>query len=405
MTDRPTHSTLEPRFAAIGMLPGPGGAVVLTGGTTEDAERLSRGEWDALPEAWSPVRQAWDGQDAAWSDEFNSAVVAGDVRTIRGCTSDDDRDLCAHVSAVLYRLGEGNEPCAPDASIDPRVAAYVVATRSHAAAHRGDTPAAAAGLREAARLVEGISPCAAARYLGEAAAIAPTDTWVVHELRVAADALEGLGFEVLRGELLMAAADAAMAASGERPGLLQQAVILLQKATQALPRRDHAVAYAVCHLNIAVAYLSMPMNRHASRLRSAIAVQSLREALEILTADGQPELWEAATLNLANALQHLPSSHVGKNLEESVALYEGVLDRRSDDGVGRARVLASLGNALAHLGRFDEAGPRLQEARRLFVAVADADAVEGIDGVLTEMSERASAEEGSSSAEGSARDG
>ena len=40
-----------------------------------------------------------------------------------------------------------------------------------------------------------------------------------------------------------------------------------------------------------------------------IAVQGLREALKVYHSDTHPELWSSAQLNLANALQYLPTSH------------------------------------------------------------------------------------------------
>ena len=124
---------------------------------------------------------------------------------------------------------------------------------------------------------------------------------------------------------------------------------------------------------------------HAGKLRGAIAVQSLREALEIVTADEHPELWESATLNLANALQHLPSAHPGQNMLESIELYGQVLERRSEATLARARTLASKANALAHLGRYDEVRPMLVEAKSIFEQSRDAAGLAGIDAIEAEM--------------------
>ncbi|NRA58187.1 MAG: hypothetical protein HRU13_08775 [Phycisphaerales bacterium] len=378
-------STLDTRFAAIGMLPGSMGAALLPSAAATAAAALASGEWDALPEAWGFVRDAWLGRDVRVRGAFNIALLAGDARALGDAISDPDPGVRAHAASVVYRMGGDAELATTDASIDPRVRAYAIATLAHAQASRGLGAEAVDGLRAAAEAVASISPCAAARYVGEAAAVAELDPRSLHELQRAAGWLEGLGFESLRGELLMAAADGMLSMGAERPALLQQAIQLLQKATQALPRRTQPVSFAVCHMNIAVAYLSMPMNAHAGKLRGAIAVQSLREALEIVTADEHPELWESATLNLANALQHLPSAHPGQNMLESIELYGQVLERRSEATLARARTLASKANALAHLGRYDEVRPMLVEAKSIFEQSRDAAGLAGIDAIEAEM--------------------
>ncbi|MDW8215775.1 MAG: hypothetical protein RMJ55_19670, partial [Roseiflexaceae bacterium] len=61
------------------------------------------------------------------------------------------------------------------------------------------------------------------------------------------------------------------------------------------------------------------------------------------------------------------------------------------DPAGYARVLANQGNALAHLGEFTRARRQLSEARRLFAACDDADAVTGVDEVLAEIARQEAA--------------
>ena len=368
----------DTRFAGIGLLPGPAGAFLLPPARAEDAEALARGAFTDLPESWAFFAELAEGREPALDDPFNRAVMSGDPDALAPFLDDADPTVRAHAGAVTFRLGGNAEPGAPDESLDPRVAAFILGTLAH---ESGDVEQ----LRQAADLTRSISPCAAARYLGEGAAIAAPNQRTLLDHQQAAELLYGLAFESLRGELLMHAADVLMTLGSERPPLLQQAVILLQRATQALPRRTNPVAFAVCHMNIAVAYLSMPMGEHSGKLRGAIAVQSLREALEILTPEGQPELWESATLNLANALQHLPSAHPGQNLVESVSLYDSVLERRVERTPARARTLASRANALAHLGKLDEAKPMLAEARGIFAEAGDADGLSGIDAIADEM--------------------
>lgn len=72
-------------------------------------------------------------------------------------------------------------------------------------------------------------------------------------------------------------------------------------------------------------------------------------------------------LNMANALQYLPSSHPQENLIEAVNGYEALLEVRNKalDPVGYARLLANQANALAHLGMFGPSIEKLTEARKL----------------------------------------
>ncbi len=156
-------------------------------------------------------------------------------------------------------------------------------------------------------------------------------------------------------------------AQGQR-GALTEAVRCYQEALQTLTRENAPDLYALAHNNLALAYLAMPMSEASDQLRMGIAVQSLREALKVYDRRQQPELWSSAQLNLANALQHLPTSHPEDNLIEAVELYEDLLSVRSraDDPIGFARLLANQGNALAHLGIFQHAENKLNEALNLF---------------------------------------
>lgn len=375
---------LDPRFAAVGLRPGVDGAIVDARIDHAAASRIVGGHLDVLPDPneGGPIIGAMLRGDA------EALIVAADAES-------GDADLAAHLRVAAFRLGAAIELPNPDLISDPLVRAYALATRAHDAAASTDVDVAIGLLLDAAACVASVSPGAAARYVGEAAAIAEATGAegsrgrLLLELERAATKLDGMAFEELRGELWMTRAR--MIADAAQPATLQESIRCYQRAVQAMPRRTHPVAYAACHLNIAVAYLAMPMNQHASKLRAAIAVQSLRESLDILTQAEHPELWEAATLNLANALQHLPSAHVAENLLEAVSLYERVLPRRTTPGPDRARVLANLGNALAHLGRFEDALSHLEESRHIFELVGNPDAFEGVTGVITEIETRRAA--------------
>ncbi|MEN1705071.1 MAG: hypothetical protein AAGJ54_06100 [Planctomycetota bacterium] len=384
------------RFAAVGLLPGAAGAVILPETDSAVAEAVRAGRFDEVPAEAGFLRGLSHGKVVESLDRVNAALLAGDADSLTDLASTLDPQSAMLLHAAAYRMGAAVVLPESSEELDPRVDAYVTATRAHEAAANGDLNTGLDLLLQAAAITREISPGASARYVGEAASLVAQSgqahPLVMHELEAAAKQLEGLAFEDLRGELLMARADMLMTMGSERPSLMQQAVLCFQQAIQALPRKRRPVAYAMCHVNIAVAYLSMPMNEHAGKLRAAMAVQSLREALEILTPAEHGEMWEAATLNLANALQHLPSAHVSQNLVEAVSLYESMLERRAGSGVARARLLANMGNAQAHLGRLDEAERSLSGAHAIFESLGDRAAIEGIGGVLAEIKSLRNAE-------------
>jgi tetratricopeptide (TPR) repeat protein len=99
-----------------------------------------------------------------------------------------------------------------------------------------------------------------------------------------------------------------------------------------------------------------------------IAVQSLREALKVYAPESHPELYASVRMNLANALQYLPSSHPEENLQQAVEIYEELLQirQRALDPIAYARTLFNQANALGHLGIFAPALEKLAEAHKLF---------------------------------------
>jgi predicted hotdog family 3-hydroxylacyl-ACP dehydratase len=93
------------------------------------------------------------------------------------------------------------------------------------------------------------------------------------------------------------------------------------------------------------------------------------------------------TLNLANALQHLPTTHPVENLIEAVGMYDELLQVRSGqaDPLGRAGVLANQGTAPAHLGIHDRARERLVQAQDLFGENGDTSAVRTVEQALADI--------------------
>jgi hydrogenase maturation protease len=205
--------------------------------------------------------------------------------------------------------------------------------------------------------------------------------------RVTAYLVEGESFEV--GEGLSPAVDRAVdrlvarllgtcwmrrgfalqaAAAGERDRLAEAVNAYRRALQEGITRDEHPALYGHIHNNLGVAYLSMPTREASDQLRSAVAVQSFRHALEVFDRERDPDMWASAATNLANALQHLPSSHPEENLVQAVEAYEQVLGIRTEDHdpVAHALVLVNQANALAHLGIFEPARQKASRARELF---------------------------------------
>jgi len=230
--------------------------------------------------------------------------------------------------------------------------------------------------------------------LGAAAGIrkdaeGPTDE-VIGALERAVELLDGTDLRVGRAETHLTLALARHEAAAGRPELLGRAVPHYQAALRLVTSGEAPLVWAAAHVNLAAAYLAMPMRQASDRLRVAIAMRSLRAALRVYTPEDHPAEWASTTLNLANALVYAPSAHQADNLVEAVELYEEVLRvrDRDTDPLGRARVLANQGNALAHLGVFDHATAKLAEARFLFEEFGEVDAVRAVRDVLDGIARR-----------------
>jgi tetratricopeptide (TPR) repeat protein len=111
----------------------------------------------------------------------------------------------------------------------------------------------------------------------------------------------------------------------------------------------------------------MPMTDAGDKLRHAVAVQSFREALKVYTPETHLEAWTSTMLNMANALQYLPSARPEEHLIQAVETYEQLLEVRNKamDPLGYARLLANQANALAHLGMFQPAVEKFTESHKL----------------------------------------
>lgn len=303
-------------------------------------------------------------------------------------------DLAPLVGVVSYATGGCDVPPPLPEEASDIVAALVLATHATEALANGRAPHAVALLRAAAERADADSPPLAALLRGNAGTIGyehGLDRDAAHaELMAAAAALTETDLVLGKAELhyQLGALEHEQAAATGAP--LRGAMHHYYTALQLVTERSAPYLWASAQLNLSTAYLASPMIEASDSLRTGIAIQALRAALRIFTRDEHPGQWATATLNLANALIYSPSVKQGDNLVEAVELYEEVLDARDRDvdPLGRARVLANQGNALAHLGIFDQARAKLYEARFLFEEHLDHDSALTVRSVLDEIAKQ-----------------
>jgi tetratricopeptide (TPR) repeat protein len=401
----------------LGILPLPAGWLVLPADALADPNGAAARDQlmiGVLPQAWPAslhaielaasgrIEQAAAAVDPSAGPQhaYNHFVLTGEPASLELARSGADGDLDALVAVAAYSLGRGPAQLLPDpdaAGLTGEVAAHVLAARAAAALERRDPQAALDALVRAERAAAPASPVLAALLLGQQAGLLQevngADPDVVNGYREAVDALRGKdAVQVAMAELALGLATAyqelaAAAGEGEGSGHLLEAVQTYHLALRLLRKEQQPERYAFAHSNLALCYLSMPMSQARDKLRRGVAVQSLREAQSVYTRQTHPQEWAMVTLNLANALQHLPTTHPVENLVEAVGMYEELLAARPvrADPVGHARVLANQGTALAHLGIHDQARPKLEQARELFAAAEDPGAVATVEAALADI--------------------
>ena len=295
------------------------------------------------------------------------------------------------VDVVAYTVGLRDAP--PQEPLDgPGDLRAVVVTAQAAAFVESGEPEGAAGLLQtAAEEIAAEHPVLAGTLWANAGSLlhqAGHAEAAVPALERALVLLDGAtGLDELRSEIhheLGSIAHAELLAAGQP---LREAMGHYYAALQLVTERSAPLIWAGIQLDLAAAQLATPMQQATDQLRIGIAAQSLRAARRVFDPAEHPTQWSSATLNLANALVYLPSTHQGDNLVEAVELYEEILQSgvRDRDAAGRARLLANQGNALAHLGIFDHARAKLAEARFLFESVLDHDGAATVRSVLDEI--------------------
>jgi tetratricopeptide (TPR) repeat protein len=385
-----THLALRPQ--PLGIFPLPAGFLALPPAAGADAAlpELLRGRLPAeLPAPWRFFALAHAGDsagalaalagDQSPEARYNRLVLGGDPDTYAALRAELTGDLALLLGVTAYTLGLTDVPPAPGAATGELRAFALMARAAHALEH-GAPGAAEAELVDAIAAAAPGSPLLAGQLhltLAETRVgrLGPEPLAIQH-YREAIRLLTGSGLEETRAHANLSLGMLYQELARDQRGPLLEAAKCYQEALRTFSRAAYPELFALAQNNLALAYLAMPLTEASDQLRMGIAVQALREALTVYTRASHPERWGSAQLNLANALQYLPSARPEEHLAEAVELYEALLAARDSDAdpLGYGRVLANQGNALAHLGIFNHARPKLQEAARLFAAGGDHEA-------------------------------
>lgn len=395
-----TEVSLAVRPQPLGAFPLPMGYLLIPAGdhTEEVRSALLAGR---APAQWPPALLAHayalaGDRDSALAELTGSDPVTRYNRFVLDPDGDDADDL-RHVlgefgvlvDVVLFVVGRTDAP--PDlGTSDGELAATVLALQASHALAEGNPGAAITLLDRGAREAGDESPALRGVLTGAAASVCRDcgDPSAEQRFEAALTLLENAdGLRIARAELHLNLAGLLHERADAQPEMLNKSVPHYHSALALVLRDEAPLLWAAAHANLATAYLTMPMAEASGQLRLGVAAQSLRSALKVYTREQFPQQWASVQLNLANSLVYTPSSHQADNLLEAVELYEAVLETRdrAADPLGRARVLANQGNALAHLGMFDQAKAKLYEARYLFEEQHEHDSMRAVRDVLDEI--------------------
>ncbi|MFV9507248.1 MAG: hypothetical protein AB4911_22080 [Oscillochloridaceae bacterium umkhey_bin13] len=395
------HLALRPQ--PLGIFPLPAGYLVLPAVPDAEAalaELLQGRVPTTLPAAWHFFALAVQGDhdaarnalagDPSPEARYNWFVLTGDPAVYAQLATECTGDLTVLLDLVAYTLGLRDLPPDPDL-VQAEVRASALMARAAYTLEQGQPEAAEAELDAAINAAQPVSPLLAAQLR---LTLADTrlsqfgpDPLAIQHYREAIRLLSGSGLTENHAHANLNLGMLYQELARSQRGPLLEAAKCYQAALRTFTRASHPELYALAQNNLALAYLAMPLTEASDQLRMGIAVQALREALTVYTQADYPEYWASAQLNLANALQYLPSAHPADNLAEAVQLYEALLAVRDPetDPLAYGRVLANQGNALAHLGIFTHARPKLQEAARLFAANGDHEAAASVRELLSEI--------------------
>lgn len=357
-------------------------ATLLRGGTPDEWPA----EWHFFARALAGDREgaldalARDGDDVDAIASYNSFVLGGDAAALERAQASPSGDVRALADVAAFVQGAIDLPPSI-ASLDGELVAVVRLAQAAWHIERDEAEQAAGVLEEGIRAAMRPSPILAAQLQSQRAQVLPSASLAIEAWRDAIRLAEAAQLPNLRADLALGLALALHESAGAQRQRLVEAVNWYQEALrEGITIESRAETFALVQNNLGLAYISMPMTSAGDKIRLAVAVQSFREALKVYTREDHPDQWSSAMLNMANALQYLPSSHPQENLIEAVNAYEELLAVRNKaiDPVGHARLLANQANALAHLGMFTPAIEKLTEARKLLSWHGEDDAAAAI---------------------------
>jgi tetratricopeptide (TPR) repeat protein len=389
-----------PRPQPVGVFPFPRSHLLAASGDDAAREAALLGDEDAARDLL-PATVADVHGDTPLA-RYNAFVLVPSAAALAAIEAEGDAAFTALARAAAFAHGLIDNPPDPG-PLDGELKGLVLMTAAAGRFEQGDARAARTLLVEAVAAAEQPSPVFAAMLeMQIAESLPPEATALALEHLDRAERLaERARLPRLRAAIWLrkGVVHQQLGADGSR-GPLNEAVRCYQKAiaTGIGPEND-PVLFGQLQNNLGLAYLCMPTREASDRLRTGIAVQSFRKALDVQDRDRDPELWASVTMNLASALQYLPSTHPSDNLAEAVEHYEEVLAVRTEarDPVAHARVLLNQANALAHLGIFKPAIEKLAKAMKLFSWHDHADeaatAKELLDGIQARRDEARDADD------------
>lgn len=310
-------------------------------------------------------------------DDFNRFVLEPSAARLAAIEAADDPVLTPLARATAFAHGLVDDVAEPP-GLTGELRALLLLTVAAARIERDQLPEAVA-LLEAAVAAAAVSPLLEALALvqlsdavsavADTAGELPADHDPVPLLRRGLELTTATSLPLLRAEIWMKLGIALqrLADGGDRRTLLEAITCYQQAIAEGLTEEAAPAAYGQLQNNLGLAYLATPTREASDQLRTGIAVQSFREALRVCDREQDPETWASVQMNLASALQYLPSSHPAENLAQAVEAYEEVLQVRTEarDPVAHGRVLLNQANALAHLGIFKPAIEKLATAMKL----------------------------------------
>jgi tetratricopeptide (TPR) repeat protein len=376
---------IEQRPQPVGVFPFPAGFLILPALAEAEPARASllRGEVpSAMPEAWTFYSLAVAGRiEEALAHvlasgggplaRYNAFLLSGGPQYLDAPPPPVDSQLGALAALAAYAHGLTDDVPALSPLLDGELLAAVRMMQATVCIERGERRQAHRLLLEAARQAEKASPVFAGQLYTQAAQCCG-GAEALEPCRRAARLLDAAADRRMRAEAWISLGQLCQELSSSSPAADRESLVEAASAYHSAMAAGLSVEcepdlYALAQNNLGLTYLAMPMSAEGASLRTAVAVQSFREALKVYSREETPAAWASTQLNLANALQYMHSAHPAENLARAVEIYEEILELRprAVDPVGHARLLANQANALAHLGIFASALAKATEAHKL----------------------------------------